>query len=315
MYLLVRELKKRMIQYYKGDQMKILLATDGSEYSEGAANFLTRIDLSKEDEIAVLHALSWTPLISEWELMYGDLKEIRHEIAPRILASAVNILKSHNAKISSSIIDGYPDKVIVDKAADVDVDLVVMGASGLRGAGSLIVGSVTKAVAIKSPKPVLIIKAPQREVSGTMRILFATDGSGHSDAMGKFLSSVPFPNDTEITILNVIATAYENIPKTFTMEINERIKKIVAITRETEFKESGKIIKKAREYLGNRFSSLEELTKIGDPSEEILNVAETINADIIAVGTSGMRGIKGMLGSVSRYILNHSRCSVFIGKA
>jgi nucleotide-binding universal stress UspA family protein len=133
--------------------------------------------------------------------------------------------------------------------------------------------------------------------------------------MGKFLSSVPFPDDTEITILNVIATAYENIPKTFTMEINERIKKIVAITRETEFKESGKIIKKAREYLDNRFSSLEELTKIGDPSEEILNVAETINADIIAVGTSGMRGIKGMLGSVSRYILNHSRCSVFIGKA
>jgi nucleotide-binding universal stress UspA family protein len=253
--------------------------------------------------------------MSEWELMYGDLKEIRDEIAPRILDTAVNILESHNAKISSSVIDGYPYKVIVDQAADMGVDLVVMGASGLRGAASLIIGSVTKAVAIKSPRPVLIIKAPHREVSGTIRILFATDGSGHSDAMGKVLSLIPFPDDTEITILNVLPTAYEDIPERFIMEIQERIKNIVARTRETEFRESEKIIKKSRGYLGNRFSRVEELTRIGDPSEEILNAAETMNADIIAVGTSGMRGIKGMLGSVSRRVLNHSRCSVLIGKA
>ncbi|NOZ68981.1 MAG: universal stress protein, partial [Deferribacteres bacterium] len=41
--------------------MKILLATDGSEYSDEAARFLTRLDLSADDEIVVLHALSWTP--------------------------------------------------------------------------------------------------------------------------------------------------------------------------------------------------------------------------------------------------------------
>ena len=58
--------------------MKILHATDGSEYSEGAAKFLTRLNLSKDDEISVLHALSWTPVMSEWELMYADLKKIRH---------------------------------------------------------------------------------------------------------------------------------------------------------------------------------------------------------------------------------------------
>jgi nucleotide-binding universal stress UspA family protein len=88
--------------------MKILLATDGSKYSEEAAKFLTRLNLSQGDEIAVIHALNWTHLMSEWELMYGDLKEIRDEIAPRILDTAVNILESHNAKRSSSVIDGDP---------------------------------------------------------------------------------------------------------------------------------------------------------------------------------------------------------------
>ncbi len=42
--------------------------------------------------------------------------------------------------------------------------------------------------------------------------------------------------------------------------------------------------------------------------------AKTFEADIIAVGSKGMRGIKGMLGSVSRYVLGHSGCSVLIGK-
>lgn len=294
--------------------MKILLATDGSEYSDGAAKFLTRLNLSRDDEISVLHALSWTPVMSEWELMYADLKKIRHEIAPKIIDSTVNVLKPVHARISSSIVDGHPDKVIVDAAVDAGVDLVVMGASGLRGAASLIVGSITKAVAVKSHVPVLIIKAPQGEISGAIRILFATDGSVYSDAMGKVLSSVPFPDDTEITILNIITTAYEDIPERFSMEINDRIKGLVAGAREAEFKESEKIIKKARQGLSRRFARIEELTKFGDPSEIILDTAETSQSDIIAAGSSGMRGIKGMLGSVSRYVLNHSKCSVLIGK-
>jgi len=39
-----------------------------------------------------------------------------------------------------------------------------------------------------------------------------------------------------------------------------------------------------------------------------------IKADIIAVGSRGLRGIKGALGSVSRHVLNHAECSVLIGK-
>jgi len=47
---------------------------------------------------------------------------------------------------------------------------------------------------------------------------------------------------------------------------------------------------------------------------EILGTAKTFEADIIAVGSKGMRGINGMLESVSWYVLGHSECSVLIGK-
>jgi nucleotide-binding universal stress UspA family protein len=74
------------------------------------------------------------------------------------------------------------------------------------------------------------------------------------------------------------------------------------------------IIVKAREYLRDRFNNINILSKEGDPSKEILKTSEELKTDIIAVGCRGLRGIKGMMGSVSRNILTHSKCSVLMGK-
>jgi len=295
--------------------MKILLATDGSEYSEAAARFLTRFTLVKEDEIVILYAVNWMPVFSELEAFYVDFKEIKKQVVPKILGSAAGILKTVEAKVSSVFIEDFPDKAIVATAKEKDIDLIVMGARGLKGFSSYVIGSVTKLVAKHSPKPVLIIKPPQQELSGKLKILFATDGSGQSDVMGKILSSIPFPEGTEVTIMNVVFPVLSDIPERFALEINDKMKELAASTREAELKESEKILKKAHEYLRGKFSTVEEKTRFGDPSGEILHAAEELNADIIALGSSGMRGLKGMIGSVSRYVLNHAKCSVLIGKA
>jgi nucleotide-binding universal stress UspA family protein len=294
--------------------MKILLATDGSKYSEEAAHFLVRLNLSPDDEIKILHAISWVPILSEWEVLYADFKEIQQEVIPRIFSSTVDVLKPVKAKISTAFKEDYPDKAIVDTADEYKSDLIVMGASGLRGIGSLIVGSVTKLVSIKSRKPVLVVRLPEVNKSGGMKILFATDGSAYSEAVGQILSSIPFPDKTEVTIINVIPTVFKDIPERFAVEINDRIKNIVADTREKELKESEKIVDKAFKCLTGKFSKIEKVIKFGDTSTVILDEAEASNADIIAVGTSGMRGLKGILGSVARYVLNHSKSSVLIAK-
>ena len=100
--------------------MKILLATDGSESSEGAAKFLTSLNLSSEDEITIFHALYWVPSIypshvwfsQKWydkeydEVSYDNaIKEIKKEIAPRIIDSAFKILQPVKAKLSTAIIE------------------------------------------------------------------------------------------------------------------------------------------------------------------------------------------------------------------
>jgi len=294
--------------------MKILLATDGSEYSEGAAKFLTQLNFSSDDEITILHVISWVPFKYDKESYYSSLKQIKQEIGPKILDSAANILKPVRAKIVTKIVDGSPEKYIVNVAVDSDMDMIVMGARGLKGIKSLIIGSVTRSVTINSPKPVLAIKPQQHEESGKVKILFATDGSDSANETGRFLTKIPFHDDTEITIVNVIRTALADIPGKYVTEIGDRIKDVMEKAGSVELAESEKIINHAREYLSKRYTNINGLTKFGYRAIEILNTAETSKSDIIAVGCRGLKGIKGMMRSLSRNILNHSTCSVLIGK-
>jgi len=294
--------------------LKILLATDGSEYSEEAAKFLTCLNFTPEDEITVFHTISWVPFLYDDESYISAFKEIKKEIAPKVLDAALEILNPVHAKVSAAIIDGSPEEYIVDIAAESDMDLIVMGARGIKGIKTLFVGSVTRAVAGRSAKPVLIVRAPLGERKCGMKILFATDGSENSMATGAFLASIPFAEDTELTVLNVIWSEYSDIPERFSLEVNERMKELVANAREIEFARSEEILKEAGELLRKRFKHINFLSHIGDPSEHILKTAETFNTDLIAVGCRGRKGMKGFMGSVSRNIVTHAKCSVLIGK-
>jgi nucleotide-binding universal stress UspA family protein len=294
--------------------LRILLATDGSEYSEEAAKLLTCLNLNSEDEITVFHAVSWIPFLYDEESYYTTLKDIKREIAPKVLDAALETLKRVPAKISAAIIDGSPEEYIVNIAEESGMDMIVMGARGIKGIKTLFVGSVTRVVASRSTKPVLIVRAPIGERKCGMKILFATDGSDYSLSTARFLSSLPFAEDTEVTILNVIWSKFSDIPERFSLEVNEKMKDVVADARRLEFAQSEKIIEKSGDYLTKRFKHIAVLSRVGDPSEEILKTAESFDADMIAVGCRGLKGIKGMMGSVSKNILNHAKCSVLIGK-
>ncbi len=303
--------------YTAGEIMKILLATDGSEYSECAARFLTRIPWSPDDSITVFHAVYAVPFQHNEKFYFDTLRAIKKEIAPKILDSALAVLQPVQARLSVEIEEFSPsrctpDQCIIKAAEASGADLIAMGARGIKGIASAFLGSVTRLVTINSTKPVFVVKPPTD--AGRMKILFAADGSGHSLATGEFLTSIPFPDEAEVTILNIISSSFSDVPERFVLEINGRIKEAVAAARKIEFAESENVIEQAREILHKRFRKISVLSKVGDPSTEILKTGETMGADIIALGCRGLRGVKGIMGSVSRNVLTHSKCSVLIGK-
>ena len=130
--------------------MKLLLATDGSEYSDGAARFLARFDLSQTDEIMVLHVIPGVPFPHSGGPYNAALMQLGEELAPRIIDATTGLMKGLRANVSTVVTTGHPAEAIIDVAAQSDSDMIVMGNRGMKAIGSLLLGSVTRAVAINS---------------------------------------------------------------------------------------------------------------------------------------------------------------------
>jgi nucleotide-binding universal stress UspA family protein len=294
--------------------MKILLATDGSKYSDGAARFLARFNLSQADEITVLHVIPGVPFPHSGGSYQAALMQLGEELAPMIIDETAGLLKDLRAKVSTAVTTGHPADAIVAVGRQSGSDLIVMGNRGMKAIGSLLLGSVTRAVAINSVQSVLVVKPLQGKQDGPIKVLFATDGSACAEETEKVLSLIPFHPETSVTALYVSLSAYMDIPDLFCPGMDERMKKIVAGMRLAETEHAEKVLDQARTRLREKFQNTTVLIKNGDPSEQILRAARETRADIIALGSRGMRGVSGMLGSVARNVLGHADCSVLVCK-
>ena len=294
--------------------MKLLLATDGSEYSDGAARFLARFDFSQTDEITVLHVIPGVPFPHSGGPYNAELMLLGEELAPRIIDATAGLMKGLRANVSTVVTTGHPAEAIIDVAAQSGSDMIVMGNRGMKVIGSLLLGSVTRAVAINYPRSVLVVKPPQGKPDGPLKVLFATDGSDCARETERVLSLIPFHPDTSVTAVYVSLLTYMDIPDRFCAGLDERLKKIMAGMKEAETKHAEKVLEQARARLNDKFRNVAVLIRNGDPSEQILQAAREIRADVIALGSRGMRGVSGMLGSVARNTLSHADCSVLICK-
>jgi nucleotide-binding universal stress UspA family protein len=294
--------------------MKILFATDGSKYSDGAARFLARFNLSQADEITALHVIPGVPFPHSGGPYNAALMQLGEELAPMIIDETSALLKDLPAKVSTAVTTGHPADAIAAVGTQSGSDLIVMGNRGMKAIGSFLLGSVTRAVAINAAQSVLVVKPPQGKQGGPLKVLFATDGSACAEETEKVLSLIPFHPDTSITAVYVSLSAYMDIPDRFCPGMDERMKKIVAGMRLAETEHAEKVLEQARTRLQKKFRDVATLIRNGDPSEQILEASKDSGADIIALGSRGIRGVSGMLGSVARNILGHADCSVLVCK-
>jgi nucleotide-binding universal stress UspA family protein len=134
----------------------ILVAVDGSQAAREAleeAIELARDTGARLTLISVAAPFRWrlpspymAPLPTE-----GELAREAQEVADRAAA-----LVPDDVPVSTVVRSGPAAKAILDRVEQGEHDLVVMGSRGLGLAGSLLLGSVSRAVLAHSPVPVLV---------------------------------------------------------------------------------------------------------------------------------------------------------------
>ena len=151
--------------------LKILLATDGSDCSVGAAHSLAKRPwpvgtvikvLSVEELMVFENQMTASSLSSVYPAsLIEELMQDANDRAGSAVEMAKGILlrAGMNAVSDPSVPIGEPRGVILDTAKSWQADMIVLGSHGRRGLDRLLMGSVSEAVAIHAHCSVEVIQA------------------------------------------------------------------------------------------------------------------------------------------------------------
>ncbi|MBN3893953.1 MAG: universal stress protein [Nostoc sp. NOS(2021)] len=121
------------------------------------------------------------------------------------------------------------------------------------------------------------------------RILLAVSGLGHAEEMLKTLKEIPSIQSAKVTILHVVQA--QNAAATMT----------------AKWENGGKILANAIQTLNLDPSQVSSILREGDPKDVVCQVADEIDADLIIMGSRGLKRLQSILSnSVSQYVFQLS---------
>ena len=145
--------------------MKIVLAVDGSRFSDAAVRTVIEQARARDTEIKVLHVVEAPPLLLAREMggydrNLDEVWEAETKEAEALVTEVANKLRSNGLTVTTAVEQGNAKSTIIDVASQWDADLIVVGSHGRRGLEHFLLGSVSEAVARHAPCSVEVVRIP-----------------------------------------------------------------------------------------------------------------------------------------------------------
>ena len=149
--------------------MKILLAVDGSKFSDATIEEVASRPWPRGSEVRVLSALhlQFAPTPEMWALpnsYYAQVEKTMREQGESAVQHAASRLRDSNSErdvplaITTEVIPGHAEEIIIEVAKAWNADLIVLGSHGRSGMGRFLLGSISQAVASHAPCSVEIVR-------------------------------------------------------------------------------------------------------------------------------------------------------------
>jgi nucleotide-binding universal stress UspA family protein len=292
---------------------RILCPVDFSDFSRHALDYAVAIARRHQARLTALYVVppvqtayaapgvgAYVPYVYTAD----DLKEFQQTLE-RFVADAGYPVTA--ISVEAVVVNG-----ILQRAADLPADLIVMGTHGRSGFDRLLLGSVAERVLAKASCPVLTIprRAPDAVPFTTplfKNVLCPIDFSPSSLAALDYAESLA-AEGAKLVVLHVaerlpswqlvpaMATGASDDPLVMLNQARERVHKAVASAL-------------------RQGAEVGELVSEGDAGDEILTAARTENVDLIVMGAhAGGAGVFGF-GSTTHDVLRAAICPVLTLKA
>ncbi len=267
---------------------RLLVATDRSEYSEGAVREAKSFARQCSSKVYVMSVIEPDP-----DVQYKSIgSRIFHdeEEALQYLFSVKSEAIHEGLACEAFLRKGSkPHKLIVEEAIQRNVDMIILGRHGRRGLMKLLVGEVPAKVIGEAPCKVLVV--PKNAKGGCTTLLTCTDGSDHSMAAAS--EAIGIAKRCGSSLIAVSAARSQG---------------------ETDLARSN--VARVTEMCDSEGLPVEAVTEVGKPCEVINRIAVSRDVTLIVVGTYGSAGLRKLLmGSTTEKVIGLADCSVLVVSA
>ena len=147
--------------------MKVILATDGTKQSEAAIEITKTLNLKEGDEIRVISVMDMAlPLSVD---IYAGYQPSTDEIESAVKENSeknlnitgdklMEIFADRDVSVVTELLNGSPESRIVEKAEEINADLIIVGSHGYNRWERLLLGSVSDSVIHHTPCSVLVVR-------------------------------------------------------------------------------------------------------------------------------------------------------------
>jgi nucleotide-binding universal stress UspA family protein len=300
--------------------VKILVAIDGSPYSEMSTKTLKALRLPPQTEVTVMTVVPEHTFLGAITLnmLRGTAaareraQKAQEQKAAELLKKPVEALRGSGVKAESLVCWGRPAEQIIKQAHGMRADLVVVGAKGMGESPRFALGSVAQKVMKYASPSVLLVR---EGTTAIRRVLLASDGSKYSDVLVQFLLDLPLPRKARVIMVTAVQSHIAALVKMPTLDLETNQQLLVELQAAEELA-ARNLLNKAKKQFQEKGYVTESLILRGDPAEEILVAAETLHPELVALGAKGLTGIEAfLLGSVAQRVARFSRYSVLLAKA
>ena len=149
--------------------MKVLLATDGSNFSEAAIDACRKIIAEPEKtSFKIISSVEFPmmpasdPFIGASAEYYDQVEQAGRSLAKEFVKQAAAQLRSLfpgvSLDITTKVLDGSPQRVIVEEAESWGANLIVIGSHGYGFWSRALLGSVSSAIVHHAACSVLVVR-------------------------------------------------------------------------------------------------------------------------------------------------------------
>jgi nucleotide-binding universal stress UspA family protein len=132
----------------------ILVATDGSKFSEAAVCYSMRLAKDTKAKLTVIHVANVHGYV---EVLWHDMKKKYREEGEKVLREVKEHCMLEGVDAELILKEGVPYLKIIETAKQLHCDLIVLGSHGHTGLEKILLGSVAERVIGISPVPVVVV--------------------------------------------------------------------------------------------------------------------------------------------------------------